>query len=158
MNFFSSDFKLGILGGGQLGKMMLYETRKLDIFTRVLEASDDAPSKIACNEFVKGELLDFDAVYNFGKSVDVLTIEIENVNLNALEKLEDEGVTVYPPTKALRIIQNKATQKLFYVDNGIPTADFHRFAYTSEIEDSIDNGGLSFPFVWKCAQFGYDGQ
>ncbi|MCK0156184.1 5-(carboxyamino)imidazole ribonucleotide synthase [Cellulophaga sp. F20128] len=158
MNFFSSDFKLGILGGGQLGKMMLYETRKLDIFTRVLEASDDAPSKIACNEFVKGELLDFDAVYNFGKSVDVLTIEIENVNLNALEKLEDEGVKVFPPTKALRIIQNKATQKLFYVDNGIPTADFHRFAYTSEIEDSIDNGGLSFPFVWKCAQFGYDGQ
>ena len=64
MNFFSSDFKLGILGGGQLGKMMLYETRKLDIFTKVLEATDDAPSRIACNEFVKGELLNFDDVYN----------------------------------------------------------------------------------------------
>ncbi len=158
MNFFSSDFKLGILGGGQLGKMMLYETRKFDIFTKVLEASDDAPSKIACNEFVKGELLDFDAVYNFGKTVDVLTIEIENVNLNALEKLEKEGTKVYPPTRALRIIHNKATQKLFYVDNDIPTADFHRFAYTSEIKDCVENGGLSFPFVWKCTQFGYDGQ
>ncbi|SFW41836.1 5-(carboxyamino)imidazole ribonucleotide synthase [Cellulophaga fucicola] len=158
MNFFSSDFKLGILGGGQLGKMMLYETRKLDIFTKVLEATDDAPSRIACNEFVKGELLNFDDVYNFGKTVDVLTIEIENVNLSALEKLEDEGTKVYPPTSALRIIHNKATQKLFYVDNNIPTAEFHRFAYTSEIKDSIENGGLSFPFVWKCAQFGYDGQ
>lgn len=158
MNFFSSDFKLGILGGGQLGKMMLYETRKMDIYTKVLEASDEAPCKIACNEFIKGNLLDFDAVYNFGKTVDVLTIEIENVNLDALEKLEQEGVSVFPPTKALRIIQNKATQKLFYTDNNIPTADFHRFAYTSEIEDSINNGGLQFPFVWKCAQFGYDGQ
>ncbi|MCL5245045.1 5-(carboxyamino)imidazole ribonucleotide synthase [Cellulophaga sp. 20_2_10] len=158
MNFFSSDFKLGILGGGQLGKMMLYETRKLDIFTKVLEATDDAPSRIACNEFVKGELLNFDDVYNFGKTVDVLTIEIENVNLSALEKLENEGTKVYPPTSALRIIHNKATQKLFYVDNNIPTAEFHRFAYTSEIKDSIENGGLSFPFVWKCAQFGYDGQ
>lgn len=158
MNFFSSDFKLGILGGGQLGKMMLYETRKMDIYTKVLEASDEAPCKIACNEFVKGNLLDFDAVYNFGKTVDILTIEIENVNLDALEKLEQEGVSVFPPTKALRIIQNKATQKLFYTDNNIPTADFHRFAYTSEIEDSINNGGLQFPFVWKCAQFGYDGQ
>ncbi|WP_299431355.1 5-(carboxyamino)imidazole ribonucleotide synthase [uncultured Maribacter sp.] len=158
MSYFSSDFKLGILGGGQLGKMMLYETRKFDIQTKVLEASEDAPSKIASNEFVLGNLLDFDAVYNFGKSVDVLTIEIENVNTKALEKLEDEGVKVYPPTKALRIIQNKATQKLFYTDNNIPTAAFSRFAYTSEIEDSIENGGLQFPFVWKCAQFGYDGQ
>ncbi len=158
MSYFSSNFKLGILGGGQLGKMLLYETRKFDIQTKVLEASEDAPSKIACNEFVLGSLLDFDTVYNFGKSVDVLTIEIENVNTKALEKLEDEGVKVYPPTKALRIIQNKATQKLFYTDNNIPTAPFSRFAYTSEIEDSIENGGLQFPFVWKCAQFGYDGQ
>lgn len=158
MDYFSSDFKLGILGGGQLGKMMLYETRKFDIHTKVLEASDQAPCKIACDEFILGNLMDFDAVYNFGKQVDVLTIEIENVNLDALEKLEDEGLKVYPPTKALRIIQNKAKQKLFYVDHGIPTAEFSRFAYASEIEDSIENGGLKFPFVWKAAQFGYDGQ
>jgi len=158
MEYFSSDFTLGILGGGQLGKMMLYETRKWDIRTKVMDASEEAPCKIACDEFVKGSLLDFDAVYDFGKDVDVLTIEIENVNLDALEKLEDEGKKVYPPTTALRIIQNKAKQKLFYVDNGIPTADFHRFAYKSEIEDSIANGGMNFPFIWKVAQFGYDGQ
>ncbi|PCJ94608.1 MAG: 5-(carboxyamino)imidazole ribonucleotide synthase [Flavobacteriaceae bacterium] len=158
MNYFSSDFKLGILGGGQLGKMLLYETRKLDIYTKILDPSLEAPCKIACNEFVQGDLLDFDAVYNFGKDVNVLTIEIENVNIEALEKLEHEGVKVYPPTKALRVIQNKATQKLFYTDHNIPTAPFVRFAYASEIPDSIRNGGLQFPFVWKSAQFGYDGQ
>jgi len=158
MDYFSSDFRLGILGGGQLGKMMLYETRKWDIFTKVLDNSDEAPSRMSCNEFVKGNLLDFDTVYNFGKDVDVLTIEIENINLDALEKLEDEGVKVFPQPKALRIIQNKAKQKLFYVDNDIPTADFQRFAYLSEIEDCIENDGLHFPFIWKVAQFGYDGQ
>ncbi len=157
-NYFSSDFKLGILGGGQLGKMLLYETRKFDIHTKVLEKTIDAPSKIACDEFILGDLMNFDDVYNFGKNVDVLTIEIENVNLDALEKLEDEGLSVYPPTKTLRTIQNKAKQKLFYVDNNIPTAPFSRFAYASEIKDSIENGGLEFPFVWKAAQFGYDGQ
>jgi len=157
-NYFSSDFKLGILGGGQLGKMLLYETRKFDIHTKVLETSNEAPCRIACDEFILGSLMDFDAVYNFGKLVDVLTIEIENVNLDALEKLEQEGVKVYPPTNTLRTIQNKATQKLFYTDNGIPTADFSRFAYASEIKDAIENGGLEFPFVWKAAQFGYDGQ
>lgn len=158
MHYFSSDFKLGILGGGQLGKMLLYETRKWDIQTKVLDSSEEAPCKIACDKFVLGSLLDFDTVYNFGKDVDVLTIEIENVNIDALEKLEDEGIKVFPQPRALRIIQNKATQKLFYTDNEIPTSPFTRFAYTSEIKDSITNGGLSFPFVWKSAQFGYDGQ
>jgi len=99
-----------------------------------------------------------EAVDDFGKKEDVLTIEIENVNIQALEKLEDEGLKVYPPTKALRIIQNKATQKMFYVDNDIPTAPFSRFAFASEIKDSIANGRLNLPFVWKAAQFGYDGQ
>lgn len=158
MHCFSSGFKLGILGGGQLGKMLLYETRKWDIYTKVMDPSANAPAKIACNEFIQGNLLDFDAVYTFGKEVDVLTIEIENVNLNALEQLEAEGVTVYPPTKTLKTIQNKATQKLFYTDNNIPTTPFSRFAYTSEIKDSISNGGVQLPFVWKSAQLGYDGR
>jgi 5-(carboxyamino)imidazole ribonucleotide synthase len=156
-NYFSSKFKLGILGGGQLGKMLLYNTRKFDIYTFVLDLSEEAPCKIACNEFHLGDLLDYDAVYNFGKQVDVLTIEIENVNVNALEALEKEDVKVYPSAKTLRIIQNKAKQKLFYRDHNIPTSDFNRFAYLSEIEDSLENGGLEFPFVWKAAQFGYDG-
>ncbi|QXP61410.1 5-(carboxyamino)imidazole ribonucleotide synthase [Olleya sp. HaHaR_3_96] len=157
MNYFSSDFKLGILGGGQLGKMLLYDTRKFDIYTCVLDNSNEAPSRMACNEFTQGDLMDFDTVYNFGKQVNVLTIEIENVNVDALEKLENEGVKVYPSSKTLQRIQNKATQKLFYQDHNLPTAPFSRFAYVSEIEDAIDNGGLKLPFVWKAAQFGYDG-
>ena len=92
MNYFSSNFKLGILGGGQLGKMLLAETRKFDIQTYVLDPSDEAPSKIGCNKFFQGSLMDFETVYNFGKQVDVLTFEIELVNLEALEKLESEGV------------------------------------------------------------------
>jgi len=156
-NYFSSSFKLGILGGGQLGKMLLNETRKFDIYTHVLDPSNEAPSKIACNAFFQGDLMDYETVYNFGKQVDVLTIEIENVNVDALEKLEKEGVKVFPSSKTLRTIQNKAKQKLFYIDHNLPTASFSRFAYLSEIEDAINNGGLEFPFVWKAAQFGYDG-
>lgn len=158
MNYFSSNFKLGILGGGQLGKMILYNTRKFDIYTCVLDPSKEAPARLACDEFTVGDLMDYDTVINFGKNVDVLTIEIENVNVDALEKLEDEGVKVFPASKTLRTIQNKATQKLFYRDHNIPTADFSRFAHPSEIEDAVDNGGLSYPFVWKSARFGYDGQ
>src|SRR5690606_4998298 len=107
MNYFSSDFKLGILGGGQLGKMLLFDTRKFDIQTYVLDPSDEAPSRMACNQFFKGDLMDFDTVYQFGKLVDVLTFEIELVNLEALEKLENEGLKVYPSPKTLRKIQNK---------------------------------------------------
>ena len=157
MKYFSSNFKLGILGGGQLGKMLLNVTRTFDIYTCVLDPSDEAPCKIACNVFTKGDLMDFDTVFNFGKNVDVLTFEIENVNVDALEALEKEGVKVYPSSKNLRIIQNKASQKLFYLDHNLPTSDFSRFAYASEIEDAVINGGLEFPFVWKSAQFGYDG-
>ena len=130
INYFSSDFKLGILGGGQLGKMLLAETQKFDIYTCVLDAAKDAPCAAICNEFYQGSLLDYDTVYKFGKKVDTLTVEIENVNVDALEKLEKEGVNVYPSSRTLRIIQNKATQKLFYTDHNIPTAPFSRFADT----------------------------
>ena len=158
MDYFSSNFTLGILGGGQLGKMLLYETRKWDLQTRVLDPSAEAPARIASNTFVKGDLMDYQTVVDFGKGLDLLTIEIENVNVSALEALEKDGVTVYPSSQTLKVIQNKARQKLFYRDSGIPTAPFSRFAYTNEILDSIENGGLSFPFVWKSARFGYDGQ
>lgn len=138
--------------------MLLQETRKLDIQTHVLDPSPEAPCRIGSDKFVVGSLLDFDTVYAFGKTVDLLTIEIENVNTDALRKLEEEGIAVYPPTKTLRTIQNKASQKLFYTDHDIPTAAYTRYAYTSEIHDSISNGGRSLPFVWKSARFGYDGQ
>jgi len=158
MDYFSSDFKLGILGGGQLGKMLLQETRKFDIYTKVMDPSREAPCRVGCDHFVTGDLMDYDTVVKFGKDVDLLTIEIENVNTEALRHLEKAGVEVYPSSSTLRTIQNKAGQKLFYTDHGIPTAAFARYAYTSEIEDSLANGGLRLPFVWKSAMFGYDGQ
>ncbi len=156
-NYFSLDFKLGILGGGQLGRMLLAETQKLDIYTTILDSSTNAPCAEICNKFVVGNLLDFDAVYNFGKTVDVLTIEIENVNLDALDKLEEDGLTIYPKPKDLRVIQSKARQKNFYIDNQIPTADFSHYAYLEELKHSYENNIIDFPFVWKAARFGYDG-
>ena len=156
-SYYSSNFKLGILGGGQLGRMLLAETQKFDIHTAILESNKNAPCAEICNTFVIGDLLDFDAVYNFGKTVDLLTIEIENVNLDALDKLEDEGLTIYPKPKDLRIIQSKARQKNFYIDHQIPTAAFSHYAYLEELKHSYQNNIIHFPFVWKAARFGYDG-
>lgn len=156
-NYFSSNFKLGVLGGGQLGRMLLAETQKLDIYTLIMDSSDVAPCAQICNEFYLGNLLDYDDVYNFGKKVDVLTIEIENINIDALDKLEAEGLTIYPKPKNLRIIQNKATQKLFYVDYNIPTSPFSRFTSLEELKHAINNKAIFFPFVWKATRFGYDG-
>src|SRR3970040_1739019 len=157
MNYFSSDFKLGILGGGKLGKMLLFDTRKFDIQTYVLDPSEEAPCKIACNKFFQGDLMDFDAVYNFGKQVDVLTFEIELVNLEALEKLENEGVKVYPSPKTLKLIQNKGIQKNFYINNNIPTAPSKTFKNLKKLVVEIVESKLEMPFVWKCTEFGYDG-
>ena len=157
MNYFSSDFKLGILGGGQLGKMLLTETRKFDIQTLVLEPSEEAPARYSCNGFYKGSLMDFDTVYQFGKMVNLLTIEIENVNLDALDQLEEEGLPIYPSPKTLRLIQNKGKQKDYYVSNDIPTSPHQRFVDLNDLRTALAKDELEFPFVWKCAQFGYDG-
>ena len=152
-NYFSSNFKLGILGGGQLGKMLLSETQKFDIHTCILDASKEAPCADICNEFVVGDLMDFNTVYNFGKKVDLLTIEIEHVNVEALLKLESEGMEIYPQPSVLKTIQHKGIQKDFFKNNKIPTAPYQRFSSKKE----LDINRLTFPFVWKSAQFGYDG-
>ncbi|CCG52527.1 Phosphoribosylaminoimidazole carboxylase ATPase subunit [Flavobacterium indicum GPTSA100-9 = DSM 17447] len=157
MNYFSSDFKLGILGGGQLGKMLLNDTRKFDIQTLVLDPSEEAPSRMSCNAFYRGNLNDFDTVYQFGKMCHVITIEIENVNLEALEKLEEEGHLVYPSPKTLRLIKNKGRQKDFYVENNIPTSKHQRFVDIKDLQNALDKDELDFPFVWKSAEGGYDG-
>ena len=157
MNYFSSDFKLGILGGGQLGKMLLTETRKFDITTFVLDPSNEAPAQFGATKFFVGSLLDYETVYQFGKMCDAITIEIENVNLDALEKLEEEGHIVYPSPKTLRLIQNKGKQKDFYVENNIPTSNHQRFVDLNDLKKALEKDELEFPFVWKCAQFGYDG-
>ncbi len=153
MNYSKSDFTLGILGGGQLGKMLLQVTSRLSIKTNVLDPSNDSPCKEICSEFTKGQLMDFDAVYNFGKNCDLVTYEIEHINVDALEKLEKEGVKVFPNSSTLRIIQDKSIQKQFFIDNNIPTA---KFKYYNSLKD-LNVEKLKFPCVWKKTKFGYDG-
>ena len=157
-NYFSSNFTLGILGGGQLGKMMLYETRKFDITTHVLDPSLEAPCRIACDHFTQGDLMDYDTVYTFGKKVDILTFEIEGVNIEALEALEKEGKKVYPSSKTLRNIQDKAVQKKFYDTHKIPTAPFSVFETIALVKKAVASGELKLPFVWKSCTGGYDGK
>ena len=157
-NYFSSNFTLGILGGGQLGKMMLYETRKFDITTHVLDPSLEAPCRIACDHFTQGDLMDYDTVYTFGKKVDILTFEIEGVNIEALEALEKEGKKVYPSAKTLRNIQDKGVQKKFYDTHKIPTAPFSVFETIAKVKKAVASGELKLPFVWKSCTGGYDGK
>ena len=157
MEFFSGKKTIGILGGGQLGKMMLYVTRKWDIKTKVMDPNEDAPSRIGCDKFVKGNLMNYENVIDFGKDVDILTIEIENVNTEALDALEKKGIKVYPQSSILKIIQNKCHQKQFYQKNKIPTARFQIFGSKEELKDAVVRGFISFPFVWKTESMGYDG-
>jgi len=153
--YFSSPFKLGVLGGGQLGRMLLRECIKYDVQTYIMDANLEAPCKNYCDTFIQGDLMNYDAVYAFGKQVDLLTIEIEHINIDALEQLEKEGLKVFPQPKVLRIIQHKGLQKDFYSKNSIPTAGYKRFETKEELHELMKNS--SYPMVWKSAQFGYDG-
>jgi 5-(carboxyamino)imidazole ribonucleotide synthase len=157
-NYFSSKFTLGILGGGQLGKMLLYETRKYDIRTKVLDPSPEAPCKIACNSFVQGDLMDYDTVIKFARDVDMLTIEIENVNVDALETLENQGKKVFPSAKTLKLIRDKGIQKEFYKENDIPTSPFQCYKAKSELEEAFKTNQFELPIVWKNRTGGYDGR
>jgi 5-(carboxyamino)imidazole ribonucleotide synthase len=154
-NYFSTDFKLGVLGGGQLGKMLLRETAKFDIQVWILDPSEEAPCKPYAHRFFQGDLMDYQTVIDFGSKVDVLTIEIEHVNLQALKDLEQKGKKVFPQAHVLESIQHKGRQKDFYVKHSIPTAPYERFESKTELLDIIE--GKSFPVVWKSAEFGYDG-
>jgi len=158
MQYFSTNFKLGILGGGQLGKMMLSECVKFDIYCIVLDPNEDAPCSNLASEFFVGDLMDYDTVLNFGNKADVITIEIENVNADALEKLESLGKKVYPSSSNIKTIQNKGLQKIFYKENNLPTSDFKIYANLKSIKEDLSENKLNFPFVWKSAQFGYDGK
>jgi len=158
INYFSSDFKLGILGGGQLGKMLLYETRKYDIQTWVMDPDEEAPCKISANIFIKGDLMDFEKVVNFGRNVDVLTFEIEGVNIEALKQLEEEGIKVFPSSQTLEKVQDKSVQKEFYRENKIPTSPFLKYSSKSSLLKALGNKEITIPFVWKSSTGGYDGR
>ncbi len=154
---FSSNKIIGILGGGQLGKMTLEVSNKWGIKIYILDPDENCPSKSLCTKFFQGDLMDFDTVYNFGKEVDLITIEIENINIEALEKLKKERKTVYPQPEILKIIQDKSLQKDFYLTNKIPSTPFKKCNSKEEIQNFISNGDRSYPFIWKSSKMGYDG-
>ena len=158
MQFFSSDFKLGILGGGQLGKMLLYDAKRYDLHTKVMDSNKYAPCNKIADDFIIGDITDYDDVINFGNSVDLITVEIENVNTDALEFLEKSGKKVYPSPKNLRIIQNKSDQKNFYSKNNLPTSRFKNYLNIEELKRNFLHDNFEFPFVWKSSRFGYDGK
>lgn len=146
--------KVGILGGGQLGRMLLQAAANYPVETFLMENDAQAPAAHLCHHFTKGDIRNFDDVYHFGKNLDALTIEIESVNTEALEKLESEGVRVYPRPSALRIIKNKIAQKEFYHKNQIPSPPF---IITNSLEN-LKSQQSFLPAVHKIAEGGYDGK
>lgn len=152
MNPFYGDMKLGILGGGQLGRMLLQEAANFNISSHVLDPDVDAPCKNLCEKFTCGSLSDFDTVYQFGKNVDLITIEIEKVNVDALELLEKEGKNVFPQPALIRIIQDKGLQKEFFKKENIPTSAFRL------VDDIRKESNLTYPFIQKLRRDGYDGR
>lgn len=145
---------LGILGGGQLGRMVIQSAINYNIDIHILDPDANAPCKSICQNFVHGKLTDFDTVYNFGQDCDIITIEIENVNTDALEKLASEGKEVYPQPSLIRLIQDKRVQKQFYQEKGIPTAEF----ILTENKDEVMQNADFLPAVNKLGKEGYDGR
>ncbi len=154
----TSNLKLGIIAGGQLGKMLIQEARKWDIITYVLDNDENCPAGKIASHYMKGNILDYDSVYQFGKLVDVLTFEIESVNIEALKKLKSEGHKIVPDPETLELIQDKGLQKEFYKKNGIPNSSFKICESESDILSSIEKGEIHFPFVQKLRKGGYDGR
>lgn len=154
MKSFYGDLRVGILGGGQLGRMLIQKAIDYNISVNVLDPDPDAPCKHICNEFTVGSLNDYQKVYEFGKKTDLLTIEIEKVNVDALEKLEEEGVLVYPQSRIIRLIQDKGLQKEFFRQNDIPTAPFHLISSVNDLKEAA----FAYPYVQKLRKDGYDGR
>jgi 5-(carboxyamino)imidazole ribonucleotide synthase len=146
--------KVGILGGGQLGRMLLQAAANFDVTTYVLENDPQCPSAHLCHHFTLGDIQNYDQVYAFGKNLDAITIEIEAVNVAALEQLEKEGVKVYPTPSAIKIIKNKILQKQFYHQHEIPTSPFYVTSHSTELLQHIS----FLPAVHKLGEGGYDGK
>ncbi len=150
----NKPLRIGILGGGQLGRMLLQTAANYHVDTFVLESGKNPPASSLCHYFIEGDIKDYDTVYKFGKLVDVLTIEIENVNLEALFKLQEEGLKIFPRPAALKIIKDKGLQKEFYKQHHIPTAEFHLISRKHEL-----NSYFNFlPVAQKLRDGGYDGR
>ena len=148
---------LGILGGGQLGKMVLDVSNRWGLKVYVLDSNIECPSSKLCSKFFVGDLMDYDTVVQFGQNVDLITIEIENVNVEALKFLESKGKKVFPQPRVIEIIQDKSKQKEFYIDNEIPTSSFRSCNGIEELKSLISKGEISYPFIWKASKMGYDG-
>ncbi len=153
-----TNTKVGILGGGQLGKMLALAAHNWDVTTWALDADQSFPAGPVCSHFVEGNFKNYDDVYRFGKQVDVLTIEIEHVNTDALLKLEAEGLKIHPSPAKLNIIKDKGLQKEFYQKNNLPTSAFQLYESGEAIRAAISDGTLHFPFVQKSRTAGYDGK
>lgn len=154
----TSEIKLGIIAGGQLGKMLVLAASNWNVNSYVLDSDEHCPASNSCNCFVKGNQLNYDDVYRFGLLVDIITLEMENVNVDALKKLKLEGKKVYPDPDKLGIIQDKGLQKQFYEKIEVPSSSFALFENKQEIINSVIVGNLSFPFVQKLRKGGYDGR
>jgi len=149
-----SELKLGILGGGQLGRMLIQQAINYNVTSLVLDPDPDAPCKHIANYFENGSITDFDTVYNFGKKADIITIEIEKVNIDALEQLEKEGKKVFPQSRVIRLIQDKGVQKQFFKENDIPTSPFQ----IVNTKEDMENSQFQFPYILKLRKDGYDGK
>ncbi len=154
MNQFSSGFTLGILGGGQLGKMLLNVANRMDVRTKVLDPQTDSPCRYLCDEFVLGDFRDLKTVLDFGQNCDTITVEIEQVNVGALRNLTKSGKSVLPTADVLEVIQNKIKQKEFYLKHEIPTASFSSYTGKAGLHSMLSG----YPTVQKSATMGYDGR
>jgi len=152
--WYGEDFRLGVLGGGQLGRMLIQEAINYNVYVYCLDPDPAAPCSHYAHGFTAGSLQDYDTVYQFGKDKDVITVEIEHVNIEALEQLEKEGKKVFPQPRVLRLIQDKGLQKQFYRDQRLPTAPF----YLTENKEDVKKYISEFPFMMKMRKGGYDGK
>lgn len=153
-----SEIKLGILGGGQLGRMLVQAGKEWNLDCYVMDESAEYPSGNVGANFTKGDFKNFDDVYNFGRDFDVLTVEIEHVNSEALLKLRAEGKQIHPKPESLNIIKDKGLQKMFYREHNLPTSNFKLYKNRKEIVADINSGELTLPFVQKSRLAGYDGK
>jgi 5-(carboxyamino)imidazole ribonucleotide synthase len=152
--WYGENFKFGVLGGGQLGRMLIQSAMNYDVRIYAMDKSKDAPCGSLAYKFTEGDITDFEDVMNFGIDKDVITVEIENVNVDALEELESQGKKVFPQPRVLRLIKDKGLQKQFYIEHDIPTAPF-KFIDDLEV---FKSQSLTFPFIQKLRTGGYDGK